>query len=235
MEKNIALIHGWGAETKKLEPLKRELGNLGWNVFLPKLPGFESKPPKSVWGIKEYADFVYQKIKTSFKREEYIVFGHSFGGSIAINLASRSSDGLKRIVLCAPGGFSRGNYIKRIFFISLAKTGKIFLLTPDIADMFRKLLYKFAREHDYEKTSGIMREVFKKVISEDLRPGLRNIKVPTLILWGEKDKMAPVSGADLINKSIQNSTIKIFNEEGHRLPYNKPKILAREIDKWSQQ
>ena len=234
MQKNIVLLHGWGAETKKLEPLKEELETLGWDVFLPKIPGFENPPPDKVWGIEEYSDYVYKEIKTRFLNQKFFLFGHSFGGSTVIKLASRNPVDLVGIVLCAPGGISRGKFLKRILFTTLAKTGKVLLIIPGLAGEFKKLLYKAAREHDYEKTEGIMRDVFKKVVSEDLKPALKKISVPTLILWGENDKMTPISGASLVGQSIKQSKIRLFKEEGHRLPYNKPRVLAREIDKWFQ-
>ena len=66
LRKNIILLHGWGAETKKLEPLKKELEKLNWQVVLPKLAGFEKSAPKDVWGIKEYSDHIKKKAKKLF-------------------------------------------------------------------------------------------------------------------------------------------------------------------------
>ena len=60
-DKRVVLIHGWGAETGKLEPLRKELEQLGWQVFLPKLAGFEEPAPPNVWGIKEYSEYVNEE------------------------------------------------------------------------------------------------------------------------------------------------------------------------------
>ncbi|OGM28796.1 hypothetical protein A2962_04930 [Candidatus Woesebacteria bacterium RIFCSPLOWO2_01_FULL_39_61] len=232
MRKNIVLLHGWGAETKKLKPLKDELEKRGWSVLLPKLAGFENPPPDKVWGIKEYSEYVYSEARNAFKNENFFVFGHSFGGGIAIKLAYRKCKGLSGIILCASRGVSRGKLLKRLLFSALAKTGKVFLLVPVLAGSFRRLLYKAAREHDYEKTEGIMKDIFKKVISEDLKPQIKQISTPTLILWGKIDRVTPMGDARFINESIKNSKIVLFEDEGHRLPYNKPKVIAEETDLW---
>src|SRR3990170_7476919 len=168
--KRIVLLHGWGAETKKLEPLKQELEKLGWQVLLPKLAGFEKPAPKKIWGIKEYSDYVYEGVRKKFGDNKFYVFGHSFGGRIAIKIAASDFRQVVGVILCAAGGISRNYKIARLIFYSMAKSGKIFLLVPQIAKRFRKLLYKAAHEHDYEKTQGIMREIFKKVIAEDIKP-----------------------------------------------------------------
>ena len=74
MAKNIVLLHGWGAETKKLEPLGRELKKLGWSVYIPKLIGFEKPAPVFVWGIKEYSDYVKDEASAEFGEYKYYLF-----------------------------------------------------------------------------------------------------------------------------------------------------------------
>jgi pimeloyl-ACP methyl ester carboxylesterase len=233
--KNIVLVHGWGAESGKLMPLGNELNKLGWQILPLKLVGFEKPAPKDVWGIKEYSDYVLEEVLNKFGEEKFFIFGHSFGGGIAIKLASGSYKNLGGVILCATRGISRGESIKRFLFNSLAKTGKVLLITPQLADKFRKLLYKAAREHDYEKTQGIMKEVFKKVISEDLKPLVAKIKIPTLVLWGEEDRLTSVKDAHFIKSALPDCKLVIYKGEGHRLPYEKPVQLAHEIDKWYQQ
>ncbi len=235
MDKNIVLLHGWGAETRKLEPLKKELERLGWKVSLPKLAGFDNPPPKEVWGVREYSDYVYEQASNEFGKNKFFVFGHSFGGGVAIKLAADRSKNIKGVVLCAARGIFRSNVLKRLVFTSLAKTGKLLLLFPGAADSFRKLLYKAAREHDYEKTQGIMKDIFKKVVSEDLKPYIRKIKIPSLILWGTQDRMTPIRGGRYIEKWARQAKLVTFKNEGHRLPYERPAGIADEIEKWYQE
>ena len=230
--KRIVLLHGWGASTQKLEPLKRELEKLGWQVILPKLAGFESSAPKEVWGVKEYSNFVREEAVKVFGKKGFFVFGHSFGGGVAIKFGVGNLKNLQGIILCATRGISRGKSVKRLLFATLAKTGKLLLITPSLANSFRKLLYKAAQEHDYEKTQGIMREIFKKVISEDLKPLVAKIKTPVLILWGEMDRVTPIKDAYFIKSKVINGKLVTFNAQGHRLPYEKPRELAKEIDIW---
>lgn len=231
MDKNIILLHGWGSEVKKFYPLKNQLEKLGWNVLIPKLVGFEKPAPKEIWGIKEYSDYVYDETRKYFGENNIFVFGHSFGGGIAIKLASEKK-GFKGVILCATRGISRGKSIKRIVFSAFAKAGKVLLLTPPLADKFRRLLYLAAREHDYEKTKGIMKDIFKKVIAEDLKPLLPKIRIPVLILWGLDDRMTPVKDAYKIKSLLPESKLIVFRKQGHKLPYEKPKYLAKEIDIW---
>ena len=74
-----------------------------------------------------------------------------------------------------------------------------------------------------------MRETFKKVVSEDLEFYLGQIKSETLIVWGEKDKMVPLSIAYLIKEKILNSELVIISEAGHSVQIEKPKKLVKII------
>ncbi|MCJ7805149.1 alpha/beta hydrolase [Patescibacteria group bacterium] len=230
--RNILLIHGWGARGGKLLKLSLELKKIGWKVLILKLPGFDLPPPKEAWSLDDYADFVLNKANSYFKSGDFFLFGHSFGGRIAVKLALGEPKRLKGMILCAAAGFSRASLAKRIVFSVLSKIGRIFLLYPPLAKLFRKIIYGVAREHDYEKTTGVMREVFKKVVSENLKKIVPRIKVPSLILWGREDRMTPVSAAYFLQKALPKSKLVVFDNEGHRLPYERPVELATEIEKW---
>lgn len=229
--RRIVLIHGWGASTTKLAPLAKQLRKSGWIVFLPKLPGFDVSPPPHDWGVGEYAQFVLEKSKKRFAGKKFVVFGHSFGGRIAIKITTDHPSEVDGIVLCATGGISRANIIKRFVFAILASAGRrLFSGTTGI--WWRRLLYKLAREHDYEKASERMKEIFRKIIAEDLKPAVYSIKAPMLVLWGDRDNMTPVDDAYWIQQVNKRSKLVVFENEGHRLPYDQPEKIAEEINKW---
>lgn len=215
----MALLHGWEARAAKLEPLARELQRLGWKVINLEMPGFGLPAPEFAWGVSEYADWVEKKMEGSC-----VVFGHSFGGRVAIKLAARGA--VKGVVLCASGGLSRPNVMKRLLFGMLASVGKTLGL-----ERYRAILYKLVREHDYERAEGIMRDVFKRVVEEDLRSEARKIKVPTLVLWGKEDKMVPVSDGEWVKEQM-GAKLVLFEGQGHKLPYELPEKVAKEIDVW---
>lgn len=231
--KNIVLLHGWRASTSKLEPLERSLLKTGWNVLNIKLPGFDLPTPKFPWNLDNYANYVQKLAYHEFHDQPFIIFGHSFGGRIAIKLAQKvPQELLKGVILCCSGGLSRPNSLKIQSFWLLSKFGKILLPLPPLANLYKKLLYKLAREHDYEKANEIMKRVLQKVVKEDLKPQLRNINLPSLILWGREDRITPFEDGQFAHSSIRNSTLRPFANEGHKLPYNQPEVVAWEINKW---
>lgn len=234
MEKHIILLHGWGAVSTKLLPLADHLRRFHWSVMTLKLPGFEIAAPETPWNLQDYSEYVRKKAGRKWKKGRYFVFGHSFGGRIAINMVLDRDD-IAGLILCASGGLSRGSPIKRFVFLIAAKIGRLFMVVPGLANLFKRFLYKAAREHDYERSNQTMKATMKNVLNEDLKKELYSIKVPALILWGKIDKMTPISDAYLLKKNLSKSELIVFKNEGHRLPYNKPLEIALEIEKWYQQ
>jgi len=234
--KNICLVHGWGANTQKLEPLKKELENLGWNVFLPKLPFFELPEPQNPWKLEDFTRFIDSSAKKFFQGKPYTLFGHSLGGRIGLKMASQidTQSLLISLVLCSAAGVSRPNSIKRFLFKTVAKAGRMLKnVSPSKYTIFRKIIYRLAKASDYAQiTSEIKKETFRNIIEESLKSQAIQIKIPTLILWGKQDKTTPISDAYFLQKKIAKSTLKVFPKENHRLPYNQPKALAIEIDRW---
>ncbi|EKD62985.1 MAG: alpha/beta hydrolase fold protein [uncultured bacterium] len=231
MNKNVVLIHGWGSSTLKLDKLSMDLEELGWQVLLLPLPGFDLQPPSTVWGVKEYADYIYKESSKFFNGSHFVVFGHSFGGRVAINIGARRLPATEGIVLCATSGVSRGNKAKRFVFSTLAKSGKI-ILGKRPRKLFKSFLHKLSREHDYEKLEGVMKEIFKKVVAYDSLPEVKKIKVPVFIIWGDSDRMTPLADAKKLKSLIGRSKLYVFKNLGHTLPYVRPKQIAKLIDQW---
>ena len=55
--------------------------------------------------------------------------------------------------------------------------------------------------------------------------------MPVFLLWGEKDKITPLSSAYLMNKRIKFSQLEILPEVGHAPYLENPYLLAQKIKK----
>jgi len=85
------------------------------------------------------------------------------------------------------------------------------------------------------------RRVLEKVLYEDMYEDVdlndvaSSIGIPTLILWGEKDRMTHVDDATLFHKTIQGSQLVILKETGHVPILEDPKQTAEVISKFINQ
>lgn len=65
---------------------------------------------------------------------------------------------------------------------------------------------------------GMMRQAISVIASGDRTPRLRSIKVPTLVIHGDSDKMCDVSGGRAIAAAVKGSELVIIEGMGHNLP-----------------
>lgn len=221
----IIILHGWKLNSNKYQKLKTILSDKGHTVFTPDLPGFgKNSDIDRIYSPEDYADFVTGFIKKN-KINSPILIGHSFGGRISLVIGATSPSLLKSLVLTGVPGYLPAPKLKVSLFYYLAKTGKvIFHIFPFsiVKNLARKSLYKSAGAFDYYHTSGFLRETFKNMIRTDLEPYMKKIKIPTILIWGENDKITPVWIAEKMKNTINNSQLAVAPNEGHSFLYKNP-------------
>jgi len=195
-KKNLLILHGWKGQIAHWMPTATELKNR-YKVILLDLPGFGgSTKPNENWGVYEYAGFTAKFIQ-SIGIKKASVLGHSFGGRIAILLASRYPELIERLILVDAAGMEiKSTREKIIKFLSIFKM------------MFPESIKKKLRSPDYV-SAGEMRKIFLKVIRQPLRDELKNISCQTIIVWGEKDKILSLWEAEMLHEGIKKSILRI--------------------------
>ncbi len=234
--KTLIILHGWQSSKEKWQRVKQEIKQYYENtsrsieIIVPDLPGFKKETALDrTWDLDDYVEWF--KNFSSCHSEPFFLLGHSFGGRIAIKFARKYPEKIKGLILVSAAGIIPKKNLYRYLISAFAKITRKFAFLP-FFPFFRKIFYKYIlRRTDYIKAEKFpyLKETFKNIIKEDLRKHLSKIKVPCLIIWGEKDKMTPVSDAYLMNKEIPNSKLQILQGIGH-FPYiENPKFLCRKI------
>lgn len=231
----ILILHGWNLSAAKFKPLQDELARRGFQVLCPDLPGFgkEKKPDKPLF-LSDYISFVERKLNSE-RIEKVILVGHSFGGRIGIKLAVQNPKLFHALILTGTPGINPVPGLKILFFLFLAKTGNAIFSLPILSvlkDKLRHLLYKTARATDFYNTDKKMKETFKNIIRENLKPFLSQINLPTLLLWGERDKIVPLDVAYKMNDLIKNSKLVVIPNARHGVVWTNPKEFTQETEKF---
>lgn len=156
------------------------------------------------------------------------LIGHSMGGKVAWNFAGAFPDRVDKLVLISPAGFAspgkeygtrqrvsptvalmRYALPKPLLRTSLAAAyGDPSGLTDDVV----------SRYHDLILAPGVRDAMIARMEqgeSVDPVPLLRRVKAPTLLLWGDKDRMIPLTNADDYLKVLPAATLAVMPGLGH--------------------
>ena len=229
----ILILHGWGSCAKNWSRAKEFLENQGYRVFIPDLPGFgKSPPPPQSWSINDYVNWVEKYINDlqicGGSVEPFFLLGHSFGGSIAVKFTLKYPERIKKLFLVSCAGI-RKKTIKKEIIKKIASFFKPFSCLPCYLSV-KKVVYRFFIKSDYLNIKNdIMKKTYQNVIKEDISNQFSKISIPTILIWGKKDKLTPIKDAYYIKNAISGARIEVLPNIFHNPHLENPKFLVDKI------
>jgi len=158
-----------------------------------------------------------------------IIAGLSYGSMIAQHYAVLFPNALEKLILMATLAHKTPYFdaIGHSWWRALETGGyplmfDVMLPTILSENYFKNPLIPIEAMKDARLQSGLDPNALIKLMKatesrEDFRPKLKNIKVPTLIIQGEKDLLLPPHFAEEIHNNLPNSTLAIIPHVGHTL------------------
>ena len=212
----LILMHGWGCDLSIVKSIA-ETASETHTVYNIDMPGFGKSPePDEVWGVGDYTDLM-EKFIAAEQIERPILAGHSFGGRVAICLASRN-DKYDALVLIDAAGIkphrSMGYYY-RVYTFKFCKALLKLLLGKEKAEKKIDAMRAKRGSSDYSQSTPTMRAILSKVVNEDLTKKLCLIKSPALLIWGENDTATPMADARKMEHLIPDAGLVSFPGCGH--------------------
>lgn len=225
--KTLIFLHGWGVDSKLWFKLIPELINKNYSLYFLDLPGFgQSQDPNTIYDIDDYKKIVYGFIKKLGLNKINLV-GHSFGGSIAIKVASENPNFLTKLVLVNAAGIRDDSKRKKLRNTFAKVISPLF--SPSFMQPLRTKFYQMIGS-EYLNIPA-MSKIFTKVVSENLMPLLSKINEPTLIISGNKDNVTPLVQAQEMNKKIKKSELVVLSA-GHFSFLDAPEKFVKELIKF---
>jgi|SRR5882724_6639774 len=239
----LLCIHGFGAS---LYSWRNFIGPLAkdYRLILIDLKGCgkSPKPLDTKYSTQDHADLLCQFILEHDLRNLTLI-GNSFGGALSLLLSIVLADAgeaarLKSLILIDAGAYKEyvPAYLK-LLSVPLINLG-VYLVPSRFAvrAILRKAYYdpsKITEEQIAAYTAPIaapggkhaLRETGKQLLPpnfDELIKRYKDIRVPTLIIWGRQDRIIPLKVGELLDRDIANSTLKIIEECGHAPQEEKP-------------
>lgn len=219
-------LHGWGCDGSIFRTVAEKLPNN--KCYLVDFNGFGKSPlpPKTGWGVEDYA----AALAIFFKQhnlKDVLIVAHSFGCRIAMVLAAKYPLFVDKMLLVAPAG------CRRFSFKRWCKVRK-YKLVKFLCRM--QLCHNVSAHYgsvDYNACEDEMKNTFVKVVNQDLSRFAKQIKCPVLIVNGRDDSETPLSSAKKLHKLISNSELTEI-DGGHFAFFETPAAFAKTISYFSE-
>jgi pimeloyl-ACP methyl ester carboxylesterase len=229
----LLFIHG--AMGLTIDPFLEDLGRK-FKVVAPHIPGYgASTGPEHIDDVFDVVLFLHE-LMDSLGIQSAHVLGHSMGGMLAAELAAFDNSRVKKLVLASPAGFWLDAHpIPDFFAAQLDEVGP--LLFHDLNSPAAKMMTTIP--DDFKALEAMYVERVKRLAtaSKFLWPipdrGLRKrayrINAPTLVVWGESDRLIPPVYAKEFLSEIKGSRVHMIKEAGHMMMYEQQAAFVKAV------
>ena len=254
-DNTIILIHGLGSYLRAWD---KNIGELSKNnrVIAIDLPGYgkSSKEPHS--GMMTFYAGIVNELVKELKLNKVVIGGHSMGGQIGMTTYLKYPQIVKGLVLAAPAGFERFTKGQKQWFRDVMTVDGVRLTTPEaIQNNLASNFFRQPKDADFMVSERMeMRSAddfipycyavvqsVQGMVDNPVIDYLQDIKVPTLILFGENDNLIPnrylnpgrtIDIANYGASKIKNSKLVMLPKTGHFLMFEKPDVFNKETSEF---
>ena len=247
----LLLIHGFGAGSwvweKQIEILSRK-----YRVYALDLIGHGfSDRPRMGYTPETYIHFL-SDFMDGLGIERAILVGNSMGGGIAWAVAALFPERVEKLILidCVPPDVL--NQVKNESFRTLAAIKSIPLLPylvmamairnrylikeillECVADAKRITPEVLNRQYQLIRTKGTIWALYSTLKNakkaSEMKDLLARIHQPTLLIWGERDLIFPLTVGESLHRVIEGSKFQIIQRTGHIPMWETPDEVNRII------
>jgi pimeloyl-ACP methyl ester carboxylesterase len=213
----LLFLHG--AEGDTWSPLLDALG-AQHRVIAPEHPGFGRTPiPAWMMNTGDLAYFYLDVVEALGLRDLHLV-GHCIGGWVAAEMAIRNTQRLASLTLLAPAGVeSRDASIDDIFAWGPEEFARRQFHDPKLAAAWQAEQAKLDIDIVLQNRTGLARLAWNpRLHSPQLPHWLHRIDIPTLLIWGENDRVIPVACHQPFIREIKRARFVSLPNTGHALP-----------------
>jgi pimeloyl-ACP methyl ester carboxylesterase len=233
----LLLLHGIAGSSQTWIPAM-ELLQSDYTLVAPDFLGHgHSSKPTADYSLGNFASWM-RDLLVVLGIERATVVGQSFGGGVAMQFAYQFPDLCERLVLVDAGGLGREvNWILRIATLPAAEY-VMPVLFPAFARRWGDPVSRLADRvglrsvpakeiwRSYRSlTDSDSRRAFIRTMRSVIDPGGQSVsaidrlylaeRIPTLIVWGEKDRIIPLAHAHQALRAAPHSRLEIMHGVGH--------------------
>ena len=216
-----------------------------WTLDLPG-SGYSEKPSTFAYTHRAYAAFVKDFMETMGIRRA-VVAGQSLGGTVALEFSLDYPEKTAGLILIASGGYSQAekpsilsiNRYEIPSAIAMSFSSYPFVVRSFLSDLyydpapFQNDTKLIAELCDINRTANSRSAWYwmPRALNWDFAlpdPGrIHSVAVPTLIVWGDDDRIVSVNMAYRFRQDIEDAALAIIDKAGHMVHEEQPDAVNR--------
>lgn len=238
------LLHGFGADKDHFTLTSIFLRTSG-RVIAVDLPGFgdSGKPADADYTIAAQTQRL-QGFLGALKLARVHLGGSSMGGAIALDFAREHPERAASLWLLAPAGVVSAKETELIQRFRADRESLLVAHTPEqFEGMIELAMHKpppmpYSLLHELARAAVANAPLHARIFTQmvETMPALEQtaagLKTPTLIVWGELDRILDVSGASILHQALPNSQLIIMPDIGHLPMLEAPYRTARDYKRF---
>lgn len=234
--RDLVVIHSLLTDWHAFDPVLAEL-SAHFRVTLLNLPGFHGSKPVAA-SIEVYGEWVRGAFDAFGIGRDAVLMGNGFGGTVALAFALANGDRLSKLVLCdvAPGFPEEGKQAFRVMAAKVTGSGMGAIAEIAAGRVFHAAYLAAHPEAVSERKAVLLRidpAAFRaacaSLVETDLVPSLAQLKVSTLVVYGELDLATPPALNKLIASRVPGARIIELAGCGHCPPLEQPQAFLTAI------
>ena len=236
-----ASLHTWDGWTDRLKGHYR--------IIRLDIPGFGltgPAPDSSLYQIDE-AVKLFEKLVAEMKLEKFYLAGNSLGGYIAWKYTLKNPDKVEKLILVDSVGFPQplpgliafaSNPVIRPFarhmmprFMFNNAVEEVFGDKSKVTDKLKERYFELAmREGNKGSYVDVFTEMRRLCKDKNLSAGIKDLKPPTLVMWGTRDKWIPFKYFENWKQELPTAKFIQYEGAGHTPMEEIPDETARDAD-----
>ena len=219
----LVLVHGLAGSARWWRPIVPALARRR-RLLLIDLPGFGGMRGAARYLRSRDAAAWLADWAAAAGLESADFGGHSMGAMVALRLAARRPELVRRLALVAPAGMpserSPLGYVLPVLRATLA-------YSPDFLLVLGRDLLRAGPLTLLDAARG--------VLAADVRADLERLRAPLLLIWGEDDRIVPPALAELFQAAAPQAALVTIPGAGHVPMYTRPGELAAALSAFLDQ
>jgi pimeloyl-ACP methyl ester carboxylesterase len=251
----IVLLHGSNADLYTWQPWVEALKDTYRLIRFDQIGhGLTGPDPAGDYSRDNFASDIAE-VADALSLKDFYLVGSSMGGTHSLAFAKAYPDRVRGLILVDSGGVPMPKELKEEDDDS-GNIGFAIARTPGLNRIAEQITPRSLVKQSFEQSVSVKSVVTEEAVDrywELLRyPGNRaatmtrfslpanplseieiaGIKAPTLILWGDEDRVIPLSAGQWLDKTMPNSELVVYEGIGHLPQEEAPEATLETLEKW---